>query len=266
MNADGDWDGGSAAMGPKSSSGAGGPGRRLDSRRCRPRGPLHDGFEPNRRDSVVFWEVRVLGDFLDLGDVALGVGGDEQDPLIGVQFGEQRVRREMAAEVFAGVADEGDGPVAALFEVLDKGVAGGPSPFGLEEIGGLRLAAAVEGGADDSFVLLLLLGGDLFRGRGRFQDLGGDELKQGVLAEGDMFGDLGDGPAAGAGLKPPLGVGEVGDGVEEHLPGGVQVAHGAIAFAAGERGGGQDGGKEATESELSGHGESSSYREARAEN
>jgi hypothetical protein len=184
--------------------------------------------------------------FFDLLDVPLGMRSDVQNPLVCVQLAEDLASRRVGPQIGLGVADERDGPVAALLEGFGHGVPVWPLSGRLETLRRLGALAAVghqRGNAAVVFSAFLLL----LRRRRLLQHTILDYSEQKILGQGDVFGHLRHRPPLWRLLVPPLGLRQARRRVQKLLAGGVQITHRAVAFALGQRLGGRrhaDGGQD----------------------
>ena len=153
--------------------------------------------------------------------MALAVGGNEEEPLISVDF---FVEDSRVNGVFAEIGSffcEFERGGAALLKVFE-GIGRRPAAVGNERARGLSLIGAVGNDGEDEGVDFR---GGFFAvsGRGSLHDLLGDEREEKTFGESEVLGDLGDRPAIGAGLEVPLGVGEAGGSVEHSFASGIEM-------------------------------------------
>ena len=172
------------------------------------------------------WIVRVGFYFQDLLGVAFAVRGNEQDELIAVEL-------HVHGAVYGVVTQSGGGSEELLggratFEEMFKGTVGRAEAISrdkrLRSLGFLR---AVRNHSQYRVVgLLEIATGDSRRSHYFFRDHSANV----IFGGGDVLHYLRDGPAIRSRLEIPLGLREALGGLEDTLPGLLQVLNGALLF------------------------------------
>lgn len=181
---------------------------------------------------LVAGEAGVAADFADLGEVAFGVGGEENGPLVDVHVAESEVGLVPVAEIFFRELNEVDGALAGFVEFGADFTEGGPAAGGADFLGGVDLAAAIGDGAVDHLFFAadgVALGG----GRGSVLHLLLEEVEDEGLGGGDVLGDFNDGPLVGGALVLGLGVGESVGLEGEGFAGALEIVDGVLPFFGG---------------------------------